>query len=237
MSAAAVNIPRQRKQFPRTDHLNILLPHRFGCAPKRDDKKARSAIAYSYNNAPERKLCNRAVGYQWNLLAYASNDHPFSDPIDLTARTNAMRKAMSTVKTFHQGGHYLGYAVLGRIFMGLTRKETLQLTDFIISTYCNVDFERAVGYYGSLDKMILAIDSNTGSEHDIKEEWVGYTDAVYAEMGKLVCKKTGLDDLKAILKWPEDKRRKLCAFLLSQGDFLERQVEKYMQLPVSKRKK
>ena len=85
--------------------------------------------------------------------------------------------------------------------------------------------------------MILAIDSNTGSEHDIKEEWVGYTDAVYAEMGKLIRKKTGLNDMKVILKWPEDKRRRLCSFLLSQGDFLERQVEKYLQLPAPKRKK
>ena len=214
-----------------------LFPRRFGCAPKRDDKKARSAIAYSYNNAPERKMCNRAVDYQWNLLAYASNKHPFSEPIDLAARTNAMRKAMSTVKTIHEDGHYLGYAVLGRIFKGLTRKETLQLTDFILSTYCDVDFERAIDFYGNLDKMILAIDSNTGSEHDIKEEWVGYTDAVYAEMGKLIRKKTGLNDMKVILKWPENKRRRLYSFLLTQSDFLERQVEKYLQLPAPKRKK
>ena len=84
-----------------------------------------------------------------------------------------------------------------------------------------------------MEKMILAIDSNTGSEHDIKEEWVGYTDAVYAHMGKLIRKKTGQNDLKSILKWSEKERRTLYAYLLTQSTFIERQVEKYLQLPNS----
>ena len=212
-----------------------IFPRRFGCAPKWDDKKARTAISYVYNNAPERKLCERAIDYQWNLLAYASNSHPFSEPIDLTKRSNAMRKAMSTVQSFYQQGAYLGYAVLGRLFKGLTRKETLQLTDYILTTYCNVDFERTISFYKSLDQMIMAIDSNTGSEHDIKEEWVGYTDAVYAQMGKLIRFKTGMADLKAILKLPEKNRRELYDYLLTQSDFNERQVEKYLQLLDSSR--
>ena len=209
-----------------------LFPRRFGCAPKRDDKKARTAISYVYNNAPERKLCKRAVEYQWNLLAYATDKHPFSEPIDLTKRSWAMRKAMTTVQAFHRNGCFLGYAVLGRIFKGLSRKETLQLTDFILSTYCDVDFKRAIGFYGSHDEMILAIDSNTGSEYEIQEEWVGNTDTVYAQMRKLLRRKTDLADLKAILKLPEKERRELCDDLLSRFDFNERQVEKYLQLQV-----
>lgn len=208
-----------------------LFPRRFGCAPKRDDKKARTAISYVYNNAPERKLCNRAVEYQWNLLAYALDRYPFSEPIDLTKRSGAMRKAMSIVRAFHRKGCFLGYAVLGRLFKDLSRKEMLQLTDFILSTYCDVDFERATSFYGSYDEMIIAIDSNTGSEHDIQEEWVGNTDMVYAQMGRLLRWKTGSADLKAILKLPEEKRRELCDYLVSQADYNRRQVEKYLQLP------
>ena len=210
-----------------------LFPHRFGCAPKRDDKKARSTIAYSYNNAPERKLCNRAIEYQWNLLAYASSDHPFSDPIDLPHRSERMRKSMSTVRAFHRNACYLTYATLGRVFKGLSEKEVLQLIDYIISTYCDVDFNRAIYYFGSFEKMILAIDSNTGSEHDMKEEWVGYTDKVYAKMGRILQEKTGEKDLKRILKLPENKRRELYFYLLMQTDFIERQIEKYLQLPDS----
>ena len=214
-----------------------MFPRRFGCAPKRDDKKARSAIAYSFNNAPERKLCERAVEYRWNLLAYASSDHPFSEPIDLTRRTQAMRKGMALVQASHQSDCYLNYAALGCIYKGLSKEEALQMTDFILSTYCDVDFERAISYYGNLDKMILAIDSNTGSEHDIQEEWVGYTDTVYEKMGILLRQKTGENNLKKILMLPEKQRRDLYWYLLTQSDFIDRQVEKYLQLPDTSRKR
>ena len=208
-----------------------LFPRRFGCAPKRDDKKARSAIAYSFNNAPERKLCNRALEYQWNLLAHVSDDHPFSEPIDLAQRTYAMRKSMSMVKSFHLTDNYLSYAALERMSKGLSEKEVLQLTDYILSTYCDIDFDRTISYYGSLDRMILAIDSNTGSEHDLKEDWVGYTDAVYARMGEILLEMTGENHIKKILMLPEETRRKLYYDLLKQADFNPRQVEKYLQLP------
>lgn len=208
-----------------------LFLQRFGCAPKREDKEARTAIAYSYNNAPERKLCERAVDYQWNLLAYADNDHPFSEKIDPRQASAGLLRSMKRVVAFHRSGTALGYAILESLFKGLEKKEVLQLTDFILLTYCEVDFQRAVSYYGDFKTMLIAIDSNTGSEHSIQEEWVGYTDAVYARMGGLLRKKTGLQDLKAILKMPEARRRALCTYLLKQEDFIPRQVEKYLQLP------
>ena len=111
------------------------------------------------------------------------------------------------------------------------------MTDFILKTYCDVDFDDAIAFYGSLEKMILAIDSNTGSEHDMKEDWVGYTDTVYAQMGRMLRNKTGMADMKAILMLPEQERRKLYHYLLKRSDFIERQVEKYLQLPDANRKK
>lgn len=148
-----------------------------------------------------------------------------------------MRKSMSMVQSFHRNGNYLNYAAICRLFKDLSREEALQMTDYILSTYCDVDFDRAVSYYGSMDKMILAIDSNTGSEHDLKEEWAGYTDAVYAQMGRLLIEKTGQKDIKKILMLPERTRRELYFSILRQSDFLERQVEKYLQLPDSTRKR
>ena len=214
-----------------------MFTRRFGCAPKRDEKKARSAINYLYNNAPERKLCDRAIQYQWDLLAYASSDHPFSVPIDLTRRSSAMRRSMSMVKSIHESGCALGYSAIDKIYNGLSDTESQQMTDFILSTYCDVDFGEAVRYYGNLEKMIIAIDSNTGSEYDMKEEWVGYTDTVYDTMGRLLRQKTGLTDMKAILMLPEEERRKLYRHLLRRTDFINRQIEKYLQLPDSTRRK
>lgn len=111
------------------------------------------------------------------------------------------------------------------------------MTDFILATYCNVDFQRTISFYGSLETMIIAIDSNTGNDYNFKEEFVGYTDAVYARMGAMLRRRTGLSDLKAIMKLPESQRRELYAYLLAQGDFIPRQVEKYLQLPSSARLK
>ena len=211
-----------------------LFTRRFGCAPKRNDKKARTAIAYSYNNAPERNLCNHAIDYQWNMLAYDGNDHPFSAPIDLKNSSSAMRKSMRLVDSYHRTNTPLVYNVLGRLFQDLTRQESLQLTDYILFTYCDIDFERAYRFYGDRETMLMAIDSNTGSEHDFQEEWVGYTDAVYADMGRMLLSKTGLRDMKDVLNLPIATRYGLKTFLLSQSDFIPRQVEKYLQLPEKK---
>ncbi len=144
---------------------------------------------------------------------------------------------MSMVKSFQLSSNYLSYATLGRLFKSLSKIEELQLTDYILSIYCDVDFERAISFYGSLDKMILAIDSNTGSEHDLKEEWVGYTDTVYVQMGNILLERTGEKDIKKILMLSETKRRELCNYLLKYYDFNERQVEKYLQLSDSTRKR
>lgn len=211
-----------------------LFTRRFGCAPKTDGKKARSAIAYAYNNAPERKLCKRAVEYRWNLLAYDENDHPFSEKIDRKRCSPSMRKSIRLVDSFHQNRTPLGYSVLDRLYMDLSGTERQQLTDYILYTYCNVDFDRVYAFYGNREKMLVAIDSNTGNEHDFLEEWVGYTDAVYADMHRLLVKETGMRDVKEILKLPEPSRRALMPALLSQADFIPRQVEKYLQLPVRK---
>lgn len=227
------------KEYDRSLDKNSgrLFTTRYGCAPKRNTKDARSAIAYVYNNAPERKLCERAIEYKWNLLAFAHSNHPFSQKIVLKKASPALRKSMNRVSAFHRSKTALGYAVLGQLFKGLDRNEVLQLTDFILATYCNVDFQRTISFYGSLETMIIAIDSNTGNDYNFKEEFVGYTDAVYARMGAMLRRRTGLSDLKAIMKLPESQRRELYAYLLAQGDFIPRQVEKYLQLPSSARQK
>ena len=141
------------------------------------------------------------------------------------------------VKSIHASGCALGYGAIDSIYKGITDTESQQMTDFILSTYCDVDFGEAVRYYGNLETMIIAIDSNTGSEYDMKEEWVGYTDTVYETMGHLLRQKTGLTDMKAILKLPEEERRKLYRHLLRRTDFINRQIEKYLQLPNSTRRK
>jgi REP element-mobilizing transposase RayT len=210
---------------------------RFGCAPRRSEKDARSAVAYSYNNAPERMLCAHAIDYQWNLLAYAESNHPFSEKLVESRCSRSMRKALSIVRSYHRLAEPLGYALLGRLYRDLDQRESRQLTDFILSTYCNVDFEVATKLYGDMQTMLIAIDSNTGKEFELGESWTGYTDTVYAQMGAMLMKKTQVHDVKELLKFPLQDRRKLFQYLKSMHLFLDRQIEKYLQLPVTSGRK
>ena len=165
------------------------------------------------------------------MLAYAESNHPFSEKLVESRSSRSMRKALSIVRSYHRLAEPLGYAVLGRLYRDLDKRESGQLTDFILSTYCNVDFEVATELYGDMQTMLIAIDSNTGKEFGLGESWTGYTDTVYAQMGAMLMKKTQVHDLKALLKLPLRERRELFQYLKSTHLFLDRQIEKYLQLP------
>ena len=51
----------------------------FGLSNKRGDKQIRTSLAYLYNNPVEDRICKRAEDWNWNFLAYADSDHPYSE--------------------------------------------------------------------------------------------------------------------------------------------------------------
>lgn len=207
-----------------------IFPVRFGCAPKRDAKAARSLIAYVNNNAPERKLCQKAEDYRWNMLAYARSSHPFSDPIVLSKCSKRMRRAINLIKGIHSGGGYLGYKTLESLFKCLTDKEKDQLIDFILHLYCVIDFEEACKLFGDYESMLLALKTTKGKDFELKEEWTGYSDKDYKEMKRLLDRVLTLDDPKKIQLLPEEKRRALFEYLNVMGRFHTRQIEKYLHI-------
>ena len=71
----------------------------FGSAPKKGDKKTRSAIVYIGNNPVEKKICANAEEYRWNFIAYLDNDNPFSQNIPPRSRRRILRKAMKEAAT------------------------------------------------------------------------------------------------------------------------------------------
>ncbi len=154
----------------------------FGSAPKYNDKSIRTCIAYLANNAPERHLCSRAEQYRWNFLAYYHDNHPYSSPIVLRRASYRLRRALKEVDLLHCQRRHLGYRNIDRLFSCLEQKEKAQLLDHIIFTYNEIDLDYAVSFYKSYEAMVAAVNSNTGSEHDIPEERGRGSDAVYRQM-------------------------------------------------------
>ena len=71
----------------------------FGSVPKPGEKKTRSNLIYVDNNPVERLLSERAEDYQWNYIAYAVSDHPFSEPFRPSAASKPIILPFSGIWT------------------------------------------------------------------------------------------------------------------------------------------
>lgn len=154
----------------------------YGSAPKRMDKDIRSSANYIANNAPEKKLCLKAVDYRWNYLAYSISDHPFSEPFVSNEASQRLRSVVRTVRQKSKENKYLEYGFVRSLRKKLSEKEWQQFLDIAIKEYLFIDFDACAKYFGSIQNMITAPDSNTGNEHDIKEEYGSKSHVPYCRM-------------------------------------------------------
>lgn len=153
-----------------------------GISQKKSWKDKKSNIIYVYNNHVEKKLCARAIDERWSLLAYAFSDHPFSEPI--TRPSKALVMAMKLVDRRVAKGLPLKYKDLHRVFSRVSHKEAEQYIDYVISRYALVDYDAAAKYFEDISSMVTAIDSTTGGEFNIKEDFYNAPDAPFIELGE-----------------------------------------------------
>lgn len=180
----------------------------FGNSPKSAEKKIRTCISYCYNNSVEKKLFARAEDDRWNFLAYIGNRHPFSPPLALEKASKYLRSALKEVDAHVRDQAYLRYACIRRLFKNLQTMEREQLIDYIISCYLPIDKESLLNFYKDYDSMLLAINSNTGSEYDIKEEYRNDSDLAYSEMLNVVARSSYARNPHSILSAsPAEKKR------------------------------
>lgn len=159
-----------------------LFTKNFGSAPKWDEKKLRSAIIYIGNNPVEKRFCKKASESRWNFLPYRSSSWPFSCKIVVRKTSYSMKKALQEVDSMERLNQPLRYAVLNRIFQKLTKDEIEQLVDYIISRYSPIDYKELELHFKSYDSMLLAMESTTGSDYDIKESRDDFSLAAFDEM-------------------------------------------------------
>ena len=213
-----------------TCHRDAPLFKPFGSAPKVHSKDVRSHLVYLGNNGPERRLSTTAEEYRWSFLAYANSEHPFSEKLRLDYASRPMRRAIQEVKACRKADQPLSYTALQRMTQSLNSIEKQQLTDYIITTYQYIDYPLAMAYFGDWEGMISAMHHSKGSEFELKEEFVGWDDKVYAQMSQILVKEYGLADVHDFLAWPEKERVVASTLLKAQTDATPKQIAKFLRL-------
>ena len=202
----------------------------YSNAPKRRDKDVRTCIAYNYNNSVEKKLFARAEEDRWNFLAYVDNPHPFSAPIDRKKASKKLIRSMEAATRYHKRNEYLDYPVVRALFDGLGADEREQLLDFIISLYLPIDRERLLGFYKSYEDMVIAINSNTGSEYDINEFFDPESHQDFAQMLEITGRSSFADDPRSIVLAPLAQRRQIANTLLRLTGGSRNHVKRFLHL-------
>lgn len=208
----------------------------FGSAPKKGDKKTRSAIVYIGNNPVEKKMCSSAEEYRWNFIAYLDNDNPFSQDIPPRSRRRILRKAMKEAAADASANRYMNFSKLRWYMSRLNQEEKELLTDLIISLYMPVDKEALLDYYSDLPQMVSAMNASTGSDYDIREKVTPHSDLVYNRMIEVVRAETGLDVVRKVVVLPEERKMELVAKLQKAIPSAQLyQICKFLHLKIEKR--
>ena len=145
-----------------------------------------------------------------------------------------MKKAIREVVSTKNDGRPLNYRQLQRLFKPLDRKEKEQLSDFIINTYNVLDYASAIRFFDTFEEMIIALHSDTGSEYDINEVFVGRSDACFAKMISLCMDYLQLEDIHDVLTLDIEKKFDLFRLLSAKTDALPEQVAAFLRIPVNK---
>jgi len=181
----------------------------FGSAPKKGDKKTRSAIVYIGNNPVEKKICASAEEYRWNFIAYLDNANPFSVSKPLSCCSKVLKMAMREVRTEVSANRYLNYAKLRWYMSRLNENEKEILTDYIVISYQPFDKDLLMSYYSDISQLVGAMKASAGSEYDLREKVTPHSDLLYERMKEVVRTETGLDMVRKVVMFPLERKMEL----------------------------
>lgn len=167
------------KHYNRT---GTLFERRPGHSQKITSKEKRSNIIYVFNNHVEKGICKTAISERWSFLAYGSSDHPFSHELNRDRCSKSLKRYLNLIDRRINRLKGLEYCDLDRAFAILSSEEKEQMVDYIISGYSLIDFSIAIPHFGSFQSMITAIDSTTGGEYEIQEDYTKLKDTGYVDL-------------------------------------------------------
>lgn len=203
----------------------------FGKSEKYGTKRIRTCLSYIYNNPVEKKISSSVESSIWNFLSYARSPFPFSPKLVIRNASWQMRKAIKECRYMLSSRQPIQPVFLARLFKKLIPNEQNQLRDYIIGLYRFIRHDKAYSFYGSYETMVLAANSNTGSEYEIEEEFYKGSDAVYADMTSELMK-TGLVDFPAkVANLSIEVKRRLLWDLRLKTTATDSQIARFLHLP------
>lgn len=179
----------------------------------------------AYGNAP--KAGAKAIRTN---IAYLDTPNPFSPKIDRSHVSKRLLRSLKRVAAFSNSNAYLSYRILRSLFDGLTGEEKEQLTDHIIFTYLPLDKEELFVLYGDYENMLTAINSNTGSEYDIKEDFDNSPHTIYRDLLKVCLHSSFADNPKAMLVLRQSEKRRIADILQNKTGATFWQLKKFLGL-------
>lgn len=212
----------------RTGRTGSLFEPRYGSAVKTDGKRIRAAIAYLFNNPVEKRLCRMAEEYRWNFLSYYRTPELQKSEWK-RYMSRALLRALAVVDDTYKKGRHMKYMLLENLYEGLTEKEQNRLTDYIVNRYFPFDKRLTCSYFRSFEEMVIAVNSNTGSEYEISEKHYCRTDLPYREIIRCL-KDSGMADVKSLIAAPEDRKRYYLSFLKSRTSASLVQIRKFLHM-------
>lgn len=124
--------------------------------------------------------------------------------------------------------NYLEY--YGKVSLKPLRQCSWKLQKSIkIKLYFPFDVKKVTRYYKSHADMLTAINSNTGSEHDIMEHSYCKTDVPYREI-MVILKKEEITDIRSVIMWREEDKKRIASLLKSRTSATHRQIRKFLHI-------
>ena len=120
------------------------------------------------------------------------------------------------------------------MFKTLSKKERLQLVDFIVNIYSVIDYDYAGRFFDGIDNMIKAMEYNTGSEYDLNEKNFGRSDVPYARMTKWLMDNLKLTDIHDVFVLSESRRADLLLEMHAELGIEIWQLAKYLRLKIKR---
>ena len=126
------------------------------------------------------------------------------------------------------------YRQLIRMTRKLNENEFEQLVDYIITAYLPFDYNNLSSHFKSYDSMLLAMDSTTGDDYDIKESRDGFSIMSFREMRTYFLRRMPMYEIRKVTALSLEDKMVLYKELLENTSATGKQICNFLHIHTEK---